>query len=74
MHGQIQQFVTRDELRQFLKENGFPFGKSTLDKLCAPACGQGPPIAALWGGKKRPLYDPQVGIEWAKKFRVLSSS
>ena len=62
----MPRYVTRDELHKLLKEHGFPFGKSTLDKLCAPACGQGPPVAALWGAKKRPLYDPEIGLEWAK--------
>jgi hypothetical protein len=62
----MPRYVTRDKLHKLLNENGFPFGKSTLDKLCAPACGQGPPVAALWGAKLRPLYDPEIGLEWAK--------
>jgi hypothetical protein len=29
-----------------LRANGFPIGDGTLMKLCAPALGEGPPVAA----------------------------
>lgn len=66
----MQRLITRAELLNLLNENGLPLGRSTLDKLCAPACGQGPPVAAFWGAKKRPLYDPEIGLEWAKNLLI----
>lgn len=58
------EFMTRSQLGEFLRERGFPIGDSTLDKLCSPARGEGPPIAKMWG--KRPLYNPSIGLEWAQ--------
>jgi hypothetical protein len=55
---------TRQQLLAILHENGFPLGKSTLDKLCAPAIGAGPPVFAWWG--KRPIYDFNEGLAWAE--------
>ena len=55
--------LTRDQLLDVLNANGIPIGRSTLVKLCAPSCGQGPPIEAWWG--KRPLYSPKKGLAWA---------
>jgi len=56
--------MTRKELAEFLREHGYPIGNSTLVKLCCPAVGQGPPVAAWWGN--RPLYNPDDGIAWAE--------
>jgi hypothetical protein len=56
--------MTREQLRLFLCENGFPIGKSTMDKLCSPAINQGPPIEGWWG--KRTLHSPERGLAWAK--------
>jgi hypothetical protein len=56
--------MTREQLRLFLCEQGFPLGKSTLDKLCSPAFNEGPPVAAWWG--KRSLHNPEDGLAWAK--------
>jgi hypothetical protein len=55
---------TRRQLAGHLREKGYPIGNSTLDKLCSPLINEGPPIAAWWG--RRPLYDPDVGVEWAE--------
>ena len=38
-------FMTRSLLGEFLREFGYPIGDSTLDKLCSPARGEGPPIS-----------------------------
>jgi hypothetical protein len=55
--------LTRDQLLDLLNANGIPIGHSTLVKLCAPSCGEGPPIEAWWG--KRPLYSAKKGLAWA---------
>jgi hypothetical protein len=59
-----QEFMTRSQLGDFLRGRGFPIGESTLDKLCAPGRGEGPPIAKYWG--KRPLYTADDGLTWAR--------
>jgi hypothetical protein len=62
-------FLTRDQLHQLLVQHGIPLGRSTLDKLCAPAVNQGPPVAAIWPGRGknvRPLYEPAAALAWAK--------
>lgn len=56
--------LTRKQLGERLRERGYPIGNSTLNKLCAPAIGEGPPIAAWWGN--RPLYDEDAGLAWAE--------
>jgi hypothetical protein len=58
------EFMTRSQLGDFLRGRGFPIGESTLDKLCAPGRGEGPPIAKYWG--KRPLYTADGGLAWAR--------
>lgn len=58
------EFLTRSELGVFLRGRGFPIGESTLDKLCAPARCEGPPVAKYWG--KRPLYTPAEALAWAR--------
>jgi hypothetical protein len=55
---------TRKQLGERLRELGFPIGDSTLAKICAPAIGQGPPVAAWWGN--RPLYDEDEAVAWAE--------
>jgi hypothetical protein len=57
-------YLTRGELAEFLTGKGYPIAKSTLDKLCAPARGEGPAPAKLWLG--RPLYQPEAGLAWAE--------
>jgi hypothetical protein len=60
----LPKFATRDKLREHIVETtGIPLGKSTFDKMCAPACGKGPEVAAWMG--ERPLYDLNKGVEWA---------
>jgi hypothetical protein len=57
--------MTRERLLAFLNnEVGVPISESTLDKLCAPSVGQGPPVAAYWG--KRPLYSKAAARAWAE--------
>jgi hypothetical protein len=62
--------VTRDELYTLLREHGIPIGRSTLDKMCMPSRGEGPPVAAWWPGRGknqyRPLYDPTAALNWAR--------
>jgi hypothetical protein len=56
--------LTREELRQYINDAGIPLGASTLEKLCMPSRGEGPPIECFWGN--RPLYKPDHGLEWAR--------
>jgi len=56
--------LTRKQLGEHLRACGFPIGDSTLVKICSPGINEGPAVAAYWG--KRPLYDPDVGVEWAE--------
>lgn len=56
-------FLTRSQLGKFLRQQGFPIGESTLDKLCAPSRGEGPPVEKWWGS--RPLYTEEGGLAWA---------
>jgi hypothetical protein len=50
--------MTRRQIGVYLRANGFPIGDGTLMKLCAPACGEGPPVAAWLGN--RALHDPDA--------------
>ena len=45
-------FLTRPQLVRF------------LNKLCAPARGEGPPAVGTWA--KRTLYDREQALEWAR--------
>jgi hypothetical protein len=56
--------MTRQQLVPFLNANGFPISESVLSKLSAPSVGKGPPIHSWWG--KRPLYQPEPTLAWAK--------
>ena len=56
--------MTRRQIAAYVPANGFPIGDGTLMKLCAPAQGEGPPVAAWLGN--RALHDPDVAIEWAR--------
>lgn len=56
--------LTREELRQYINDNGIPLGSSTLDKLCMPSRNEGPEVECFWGN--RPLYNPERGLEWAR--------
>jgi hypothetical protein len=60
-------YLTRDQLFELLRSHGFPIGRSTLDKLCAPAVNEGPRPIAFWPGHPpRPLYDAASGLQWAR--------
>ncbi len=61
-------FLTRTQLLEYLPQHGFPIGRSTLDKMCMPSRGEGPPVAAWWPGRggNRPLYEPSAAMAWAK--------
>jgi hypothetical protein len=58
------EFVTREQLRQYLNAIGFPVTAGTMNQLCAPARGEGPPIAGFWGA--RAVYRLEDGIAWAR--------
>jgi hypothetical protein len=60
----VGKFGTRDELREYLKQQGYPLSKGSLDQLCMPARNEGPEVKGYWG--RRPLYDFAVGLAWAK--------
>jgi hypothetical protein len=55
---------TRRQLVAHLNAEGFPYSLSTLNKLCSVAIGGGPAPFA-WQGR-RPLYELDAGVEWAK--------
>jgi hypothetical protein len=59
-----QRLGTRRQLVAYLNAEGYPYSLSTLNKLCSDAIGGGPQPFA-WQGR-RPLYDIDAGIEWAK--------
>jgi hypothetical protein len=56
--------LTRRQLAARLRELGYPIGDSTLDKLCMPSIGGGPPVCGYWG--KRPLYEEGSSVAWAE--------
>jgi hypothetical protein len=60
----MPKYLTQNEIAPFLRERGYPFGNSTIVKLCAPAINEGPPISAWLG--KRPLRRPEDVIAWAE--------
>jgi hypothetical protein len=64
MATQPQEYLTRDQLVEFLNARGFPVKKHAFHKLAQPSVGQGPPIAGYWG--KRPLYRPDTSLKWAR--------
>ncbi|MCK1578579.1 hypothetical protein IVB03_03015 [Bradyrhizobium sp. 168] len=55
---------TREDLRQRLKEHGYPISASYFNKICLPSRNAGPPVAKLWG--RRPLYDFDAALAWAE--------
>jgi hypothetical protein len=55
---------TREQLRQFLIEEGYPITAGTMNQMCAPARGEGPPVEGYWG--RRAVYDFRKGLEWAR--------
>jgi hypothetical protein len=51
-------------LAEFLTNEGYPIGYSTVQKYCSPAIGIGPPIHSYWG--RLPAFKPDLAITWAK--------
>jgi hypothetical protein len=59
-----KKYLVQTAIGAFLREHGYPYGDSTITKLCSPAINQGPPIEAYQG--KRPLRTPEKIIAWAE--------
>ena len=57
-------YMTRRQLAEFLREQGYPVTENMLNKLCAPSRGEGPEPEVRWG--KKLLYTPAKGLEWAE--------
>jgi hypothetical protein len=69
-----REFLTRAEIPDFLRQHGFPLGRSTIDKLSMPSRGEraGPKPAGIWGN--RHLYRPEQVLKWARtRFRSVSA-
>jgi hypothetical protein len=61
---ELKKYLVQTEIAAFLRERGYPYGNSTIQKYCSPAINEGPPIA-VWQGK-RPLRTPEDVIAWAE--------
>jgi hypothetical protein len=59
-----KKYLLQNEIGEFLRGHGFPYGDSTIAKLCAPSIGGGPPIDAYQG--RRPLRTPEKVLAWAE--------
>jgi hypothetical protein len=57
--------LTRRQLVDFLRDEGFPVTLHAINKFCSPARNEGPPVAAYWG--RLELYEPAAAVEWAEK-------
>ena len=57
-------YLTRRELVEHFDANDYPISLHSLNRLCAPTCGEGPPLAGVWGGKG--FYDPGRALAWAR--------
>jgi hypothetical protein len=56
--------LTRRELTDYLGAEGYPISLHSLNRLCAPSCGEGPPLLGVWGGKA--FYDAACALAWAR--------
>jgi hypothetical protein len=56
------EFILQPKIGEFLRALGYPYGDSTIVKLCAK--GEGPPVDAYHGS--RPLRKPATILTWAK--------
>jgi hypothetical protein len=66
-------YLTRREVVEFLREQGYPLSLSTLAKLSMPSRGEGPQPAGRWGG--RDLYQRQHVLTWARaRFKTLDTA
>jgi hypothetical protein len=63
--GPAVKFMTRRQLVDHLNEHGYPISLSTMNKLCMPSRGNGPPAEGIWG--KNELYSPERGLRWARE-------
>jgi hypothetical protein len=57
--------LTRRQLVDYLRGHGIPVTMHAMNKYCAPARNEGPPVVAYWG--RLPLYNPDQALEWAEK-------
>jgi hypothetical protein len=57
--------MTRRQLAEYLKSEGYPIAFGTLNKICAPSKNLGPEAEARWGNKII-LYSPSKALEWAQ--------
>jgi hypothetical protein len=57
-------YLWRKQVAPFLRDHGYPYGASTIDKLCSPSINAGPPVVA-WQGR-RPLHDQDQTLAWAE--------
>jgi hypothetical protein len=55
---------TRRELAEYLSANGYDISIHSLNRLCAPSCGEGPPLVGVWGGKG--FYEVGRALAWAR--------
>jgi hypothetical protein len=60
----VPDLLTRRQLVKYLTTNGFKISFGTLNRLCAPACNEGPPLDGVWSG--RAYYDPGRALAWAR--------
>jgi hypothetical protein len=56
--------LTRRQLAVFLTENGYRTSINTLNRLCQPSVGQGPPPCGRWGVAD--IYEDTEGLAWAE--------
>jgi hypothetical protein len=64
--------LNRAELLRFLTAEGFPLGKSTFNRMCAPGAGNnGPPVESEAGQGRLHLYSRARALKWAQENLVL---
>jgi hypothetical protein len=58
--------ATRDELVEIIKKEtvGLSFTRGSMNQLCAPSRGEGPPVEGYIG--RRPFYSVKKGLAWAQ--------
>ncbi len=64
LDGKTQEFLFRAQVAPFLRARGYQYGNGQIAQLCAPAVGQGPPVALWLGG--RALHTPEAVVAWAE--------
>jgi hypothetical protein len=57
--------LTRRQLVDFLRDEGYPVTLHAMNKFCSPARNEGPQVAAYWG--RLELYEPATALVWAQK-------